>query len=682
MRKLLALLLIFSFSFGTALANGSLFEMNISSNEATFEFEGDFAGGQMGAVLTAGDFNNDGFEDIAMGAPFTSLPEKKWAGAVKVVFGDSTGKNFKKMSFLGVNAGDQFGTALLTGDFNHDGIDDLAMGAFGALLRESKAGAVYIMYGSKNWGSQTRDLALNKPDLTLTGMKGGDGFGLALMKADINKDEIDDLLVGAPFASTGDKDRSGAVYAFRGGVTGLSYNHDNIFYGQSNEERFGASMATGDFNGDKKEDIVIGGYFADLDKFESAGKLYIYDGERFFSQIVEKADKEIKGSMNYGWLGFSLNVADVNSDLKDDIIASNFPFSGKREESKVLAYYGWDKFFENKTFVSKKRLTESIEGDLEENILGSYIVVADFDGDEKDDVVVGAPGIGNPVSIEPGEVYIFYGNGKITKIKGDAADDWFGYSASALDFNGDGKKDLAIGSRYAEGDGAVNSGKTFVLLGDGGIWGTEKDLSLEYVNRGEFIKEIFEKFDLKKKKADYIQKCYEYKEFCLFNFLAVTLNDNVELDPEVLLYPDIGKEHELYESVTLATMLGLINGYLNEEGSPFHPERAISRIQALKVILAACDLVKPKYKFELVKMFGSVEKFNQQKTYFSDINLRNSYMWWYPMYANFAVENGLIDQETLFRPDDNITMAELNELINRTIKLIDKNEEIDARGDL
>ncbi len=679
----LASILIGALTLNTASAANIIFELNIANSENKFEFGGEYPGGQLGASLVSGDFNNDGFEDIAMGAPYTSLEGKKWTGAVKVVYGGSEPGKFKKMTFLGENSGDQLGTALETGDYNHDGVDDLAIGAFGALYRGKSTGAVYIMNGGDHWGSQSWDFALNKADLQLSGFSEGDGFGLAMLTLDINKDKIDDLLVGAPFSSASGKNKSGMVYGYRGGVNGLSPLYDGLFYGQSEEERFGASMTAGDVNGDKNKDLIIGAYFSSTEDFKYAGKLYIYDGTKMFSRVINKADVEIEGKMDYGWMGFALKTGDVNRDKKDDILVSYFPFSGEREESKVVAYYGWSNFFEERDFFSKKHITRDVEANLEENMLGAFIEVGDFDGDTKDDIVVGAPGIGNPVSTETGDVYIFYGAEKVAKIKGESEDDWFGYSIESLDFNGDGKRDLAIGSRYSEGKDAANNGKTFILLGTGEIWGTEKDVSGEVVNRGEFVKMVVEKYDVKNKKAEYIKKCYDHREFCLFNFLAVTLNDEVKLEPDIVLYPDIGKDHELYESVTIATMLGVMNGYLNEDNSPFHPERPISRIQALKVILASSDLVEPKYKFELVKMFGSLEQFNQQKSYFNDINPRIPYMWWYPMYTNFAVENGLVDlnEEGLFRPDDNITMGELNTLIERTLKLIAKNEETNARGD-
>ena len=119
-----------------------------------------------GNALATGDFNNDGFEDLAIGVS----GEGERAGAVSVVyggpsglaadanqiwhqdipgiFGEAEGKDFAFDPF----GGDFFGFALATGDFNNDGFDDLAIGVSGEDIErilgdENAVGVVNVIYG-------------------------------------------------------------------------------------------------------------------------------------------------------------------------------------------------------------------------------------------------------------------------------------------------------------------------------------------------------------------------------------------------------------------------------------------------------------------------------------------------------------------------------------------------------
>ncbi|HYI37575.1 MAG TPA: hypothetical protein VEX39_13250, partial [Thermoleophilaceae bacterium] len=105
-----------------------------------------------------GDFNGDGFGDLAVGAAREDVGAVADAGVVHVIYGSAaglsaTGSQYWNQNSAGiadaVEAGDGFGSTLTTGDFNGDGRDDLAIGApaegvgaFGA------TGVVHVLYGS------------------------------------------------------------------------------------------------------------------------------------------------------------------------------------------------------------------------------------------------------------------------------------------------------------------------------------------------------------------------------------------------------------------------------------------------------------------------------------------------------------------------------------------------------
>lgn len=92
------------------------------------------AGDEYGKSVAAGDFNGDGFEDLAVGSPGEAIGSLDAAGAVIVSWGTALGITHVGASLLtqddwaGAAANAEFGYALAAGDFNHDGRDNLAVG--------------------------------------------------------------------------------------------------------------------------------------------------------------------------------------------------------------------------------------------------------------------------------------------------------------------------------------------------------------------------------------------------------------------------------------------------------------------------------------------------------------------------------------------------------------------------
>ena len=101
-------------------------------------------GDSFGSALAAGDFNDDGFSDLAVGAPFDDNEFALRSGKVIVIYGSSNGltatdstvpssQSFDVMDFDPALAfgGEGFGGALAWGDFDGDGVGDFAIGTPG-----------------------------------------------------------------------------------------------------------------------------------------------------------------------------------------------------------------------------------------------------------------------------------------------------------------------------------------------------------------------------------------------------------------------------------------------------------------------------------------------------------------------------------------------------------------------
>lgn len=180
------------------------------------------------------------------------------------------------------------------------------------------------------------------------------------------------------------------------------------------------------------------------------------------------------------------------------------------------------------------------------------------------------------------------------------------------------------------------------------------------LSRGEVVYRIVDAFDLTTREKTFLTSCREHLDECFFVFSAMSDFDDISFDPLLRLYPDLSPHHRYFEAINVASMLGLIHGYLHEDGTPFRPESVMTRIQALKVVLGAADLLEWKDRFEL-----SSEELAQATLYLDEV-LSTPEGWWYNRYLNFAYKNSIIPPSEYFRPDDIVTVAELQEMINNT----------------
>jgi len=418
--KLLILIILLSvFASNSVSASYTIYESFISTEPYSAEFEGENKGAQFGAVLEKGDLNNDGIDDLIVGSPLDSTGAKNWNGRVSVYFGsDDAGRNHSftpDLNFYGANLEDQLGTSLAVGDFNRDGIDDLAIGAYNAYSNGKRPGKVYLFYGrsDEEWTRKSFILSFNYEDVEFIGNHDAGSFGLSLEAGDLNDDGIDDLLIGAPSDSPNIRN-SGAVYTFYGrqnGYVDSVYNMstvdaDILFWGQHEGDRFGSSISVGDVTGDKRTDLLIGAYRSDVDGLIEVGVVNFYRGLTNFVSTVRKPTSIIEGNDAMGWFGFDTEIADVNSDNVGDILISSFPYNLKYNVAQISIFYGDDKFFDTKGVWSIDDRDSSIVEPSGESYLGADILVDHLDDMGNADIVIGAPGIGNPESNESGNVYI------------------------------------------------------------------------------------------------------------------------------------------------------------------------------------------------------------------------------------------------------------------------------------
>jgi hypothetical protein len=185
-----------------------------------------------------GDFDGDGYDDLAVGSPLESVGDISQAGAVTIIYGSRKGLIEQRnqtftLATPGVNGVPStqawFGTALAIGDFNGDGRDDLAIGT---ILQDvdgqEDAGQVNVLYGSASGlraGSVDQLFTQNSPGINDTA-ETRDQFGDGLAAGDFNGDGRDDLAIGAVRESIGTIQEAGLVHVLFGGSQGLRTDND------------------------------------------------------------------------------------------------------------------------------------------------------------------------------------------------------------------------------------------------------------------------------------------------------------------------------------------------------------------------------------------------------------------------------------------------------------------------
>ncbi len=194
-----------------------------------------------GQAIAWGDFDDDGFDDLAIGIPNEDVNGVGDAGAVAVLYGSpsglrSDGNQLWSQDSSGIRddpeQGDAFGARLATGDFNGDGFDDLAIG----VLEESidgvnDAGALHVIFGTSNGLDEAGDQFLHQNTLGVEDdAEDLDFFATSLAAGDFDRDGRDDLAVGVQREDIGAIADGGAMHVFYGSNNGLKVSNDQFWH--------------------------------------------------------------------------------------------------------------------------------------------------------------------------------------------------------------------------------------------------------------------------------------------------------------------------------------------------------------------------------------------------------------------------------------------------------------------
>lgn len=318
-----------------------------------FALNGIDPGDQCGASVSgAGDVNDDGIDDIIIGAARADPRGVTDAGESYIVFGKpglgasgafelSTLDGSNGLIIEGVLADDRSGWSVSgAGDINRDGAGDVIIGIEGDDFEFVLAGAAYVLFGAPDLGSSG--------PIALATLDGSDGFSMIGVEptercgwsvagaGDVNADGFDDVIVGA-YRRAG---RNGGAYVVFGapdvGATGAvdlaALNGANGFTldGPSLGDDAGRSVAhAGDVNDDGIDDLILGAPRANANGVFGGGKAFVVFGARDVGASGAVGVNDLDGYTGFTALGVARNdscgyavacAGDVNGDGADDVV--------------------------------------------------------------------------------------------------------------------------------------------------------------------------------------------------------------------------------------------------------------------------------------------------------------------------------------------------------------------------
>lgn len=408
-----------------------------------------------------GDFNGDGYRDIAIAAPIAKVGGKTGAGYVAIVYGTKTGLDTTKRKIIsqattGIpgtpESYDYFGDRLTTGDLDGDGYTDLVVGVHGEKIGSTgDYGTITVLWGGADGIKSGSDIKSPLPEHL-------NELGWTLAAGDFDGDGHTDLAAG--------NNSTPSLNIFRGPITRKGVAASLV--GVDTVEQttiYADKLVAGDVNADGRTDLLVMGQ-EETSTGDYRTRSVLYTGD---ATATLKVGKKLAG-------GYDGVIADVDKDGYGDIVTGNFMEKATSEPNgglggAVTVTYGAATGLSTRTPVKFTQDTAGIPGTAEKyDFFGWSLSAGDVNGDGYADIAVGAEQETIGSAKHAGTVTILRGSSSgltgtgaksfsqnTTSVPGTAESyDHFGSAAHLTDVDNNGRTELvASASGENTGDGAV-----------------------------------------------------------------------------------------------------------------------------------------------------------------------------------------------------------------------------------
>ena len=331
------------------------------------------------AVAGNADIDNDGFDDVVLGAPNAGVTH---AGSVMIAYGPNGSRT---RIINGTVAKSAFGSAVALGDVNGDNHADILVGAPKDDDIENgikDAGSVTVISGNGFSGLKT-----------FYGKTAKANAGSNIASGDINGDGNADIIIGAP-----NDGGAGSIVVYDLAGTELLKK-----IGETAKAQFGRAVASGDVDGDGYADVLVGAPMDDntASALKDAGSVTVFSGNGG-AFMVKKYGAATKANF-----GNSVAAGDVNGDGKTDLVAG--AWKDDKLAGKVIKDAGSVSVFSGSGYT---QIGGTQYGDLAKDYFGAAVSAGDINSDGNTDLIIGIPGFDLPVAKPVKDV------GKVTVLSG------------------------------------------------------------------------------------------------------------------------------------------------------------------------------------------------------------------------------------------------------------------------
>jgi uncharacterized delta-60 repeat protein len=330
------------------------------------------------AVAGNGDIDNDGFDDVLVGAP--NADDFAFgvadAGSATILFGPD---GIRTKTFIGKSKKSLSGSAVALANVNGDNHADIIIGAPKAddVARSLvDAGIVTVISGNGYSVLNTLYVAKEKSHA-----------GSSVAAGDINHDGKADIIIGAPNDddATNNLKDAGSVSVYDISGTELMRK-----YGAVANAHFGKAVASGDVNNDDFDDVLVGAPDDDNAKLKDAGSVTVYSGSDG-SSLIKKFGAVAKIN-----LGNSVAAGDVNADSYADIIVGAW-----KDDSPIVPKALKDAGGVSVWSGNGYALIDTVYGDAAHDYFGTAVSAGDINSDGKFDLIIGIPGFDTLLDTKP-----------------------------------------------------------------------------------------------------------------------------------------------------------------------------------------------------------------------------------------------------------------------------------------